>query len=219
MKILLIGASGHAKVIIDVLERAEQHEIVGLIAEDPPTDPTFSCYPILGRLDDLVRLSVEHSVESLVAAVGDNFSRSEVIRRASELAPTVGFVSCIHPSAQIARCAEIGEGTVIMAGAIVNSGTHVGRHCIINTGACVDHDCVLGDFVSIAPGAILGGNVRVGDCSAVSLGASVIHGISIGADAVVGAGAVVVRNVESNVVVYGTPARVVRPRVKGQRYL
>ena len=106
-----------------------------------------------------------------------------------------------------------------MAGAVINSGTQVGRHCIVNTSARVDHDSVLGDFVSVAPGATLGGSVHVGEYSAISLGASVIHGITIGHDTVIGAGAVVVRNVDSNVVAYGVPARVVRRRERGQRYL
>ena len=219
MKILILGASGHAKVIIDLIEKAGQHEVVGLVAEDRTDDGTFCGYPVAGGIQDLARVCDDYKVECLVAGIGDNFSRSEVIRRASEIRPDSRFASASHPSAQIARCVQIGEGTVVMAGAIVNSGTQIGRHCIINTGASVDHDSVLGDFVSIAPGAALGGNVRVGNCSAVSLGASVIHGISIGEDTVIGAGAVVVRDIKSNVVAYGVPARVIRQRVRGQKYL
>ncbi len=219
MRILILGASGHARVILDSIERAGEHQVVGLVAEDRTDDGTFCGYPLVGGIGDLGRVCDEYDVEGLLAGVGDNFTRSEMIRQASEIAPSIAFVNCVHPSAQIGRCAEIGEGSAIMAGAVVNSGTQIGRHCIVNTGARVDHDCVLGDFVSIAPGATLGGNVRVGNCSAVSLGASVIHGITIGDDTVVGAGAVVVRNVGSNVVAYGTPARVVRSRVRGQRYL
>jgi sugar O-acyltransferase (sialic acid O-acetyltransferase NeuD family) len=219
MKILILGASGHARVIIDLIEKGGLHEVVGLIAEDGTDGCTFGGYPVIIGIHDLAKVCEEYQVQRLVAGVGDNWSRSEVIRRATEIMPAGQFVSSSHPSAQIGRHVEIGQGTVVMAGAVVNSGTQIGRHCIINTGACVDHDSVLGDFVSIAPGATLGGSVHVGSRSAVSLGASVVHGITIGQDTVIGAGAVVVRDIGSNVVAYGTPARVIRQRTPGERYL
>jgi len=219
MKILILGASGHAKVIINLIELAGQHEVVGLVAEDRPEDGTFCGYPVVGGVEDLDAVCREYAVAGLVAGVGDNFRRSEVIRRATEICPDSRFVSAAHPSAQIAGDVELGVGTVVMAGAVLNPGMQVGRHCIVNTGACVDHDGLLSDFVSVAPGATLGGNVRVGEGSAISLGASVIHGITIGADTVIGAGAVVVRDIPANVVAYGVPARVIRSRAKGDRYL
>lgn len=219
MKILILGASGHAKVIIDLIERAGEHQVVGLVAEDRPDNGTFCGYPVAGGIEELAAVCDDLAVEGLVAGVGDNWRRSEVIRRACEIRPGSRFVSASHPAAQIAHGVELGEGTVVMAGAVVNSGTQIGRHCIINTGACVDHDSVLGDFVSIAPGATLGGSVRVGTGSAISLGANVIHGITIGEDTVIGAGAVVVRPVPGNVVAYGVPARIIRARTRSQRYL
>jgi sugar O-acyltransferase (sialic acid O-acetyltransferase NeuD family) len=219
MRIIIVGASGHAQVIIDSIERAGDHQIAGCVAENHPGKRTFFGCPLLGGLAVLATVFALHNAEALIAAVGDNDKRAAVVRRVSEMMPATPFVKCIHPSAQIGRCVEIGEGTVVMAGAIINSGTQVGRHCIVNTAARVDHDCVLGDFVSVAPGATLGGNVHVGEYSAISLGASVIHGITIGHDTVIGAGAVVVRNVESNVVAYGVPARVIRHRERGDRYL
>lgn len=219
MRILLIGASGHAKVIIDIIERAGEHEIVGLITAEQRHDPIFNGYPILGGFDSLPEISEERNVEGLIAAVGDNWSRSEVVRRVADLLPTCDFVTCTHPSAQIARCVEIGSGTVIMAGAVVNSGSCIGRHCIINTRASLDHDSVIGEFASIAPGATVGGNVHIGDYSAISLGSNIIHGLTIGEHTVIGAGSAVVSDVPSYVVAYGTPARVIRERQKGQRYL
>lgn len=219
MKILLIGASGHAKVIIDAIEKAGEHDIVGLITEEPRYDCRFCGYPVLGGFDNLPHISEEHEPGGLIAAVGDNWNRGEVARRVREYLPAIDFITSVHPSAQIAPCVEIGTGTVIMAGAVVNSGSCIGRHCVINTRASIDHDSVVGEFVSIAPGATLGGNVRIGDYSAISLGANVIHGLTIGEHTVVGAGSTVVRDVPSFVVAYGTPARVIRERQKGQRYL
>ena len=219
MRIILLGASGHARVILDSLERAAQHVVVGLLAEDLGGTSTFCGYPLFGGIAALAEVYASLKAEGLIAAVGDNAARAEFVSRASEIMSATLFATCIHPSAQIGRCVEIGEGTVVMAGAVINSGTQVGRHCIVNTSARVDHDSVLGDFVSVAPGATLGGSVHVGEHSAISLGANVIHGITIGHDTVIGAGAVVVRNVDSNVVAYGVPARVVRRRERGQRYL
>lgn len=113
----------------------------------------------------------------------------------------------------------VGEGTVLMAGSVVNSDTVIGKHCIVNTKASVDHDCDVSDFSSLAPGVTLGGTVTVGEFSAISVGASVAHSKVIGAHTVVGAGAVVVRDIPSLVVAYGIPARVVRARVQGDKYL
>ena len=219
MKLLLIGASGHAKVIIDMIDKAGAHEIIGLVAEDPTVDGMLCGYPILGGLDALPLISAERRFDGLIVAVGDNWRRSEVARRILTSLPAADFVSAIHPSAQIARCVDIGRGTVVMAGAVINSGCRIGQHCVVNTRASIDHDSVIGEFVSIAPAAALGGNVRVGDFSAICLGSMVIHGLNIGEHTVVGAGATVVRDVPSYVVAYGTPARVIRERRKGQRYL
>jgi sugar O-acyltransferase (sialic acid O-acetyltransferase NeuD family) len=219
MRILLMGASGHARVIIDMIERTAEHQIVGLIAESSPNELSVCGYPIVGDLQDLRRLACELRVERVIAAIGDNWSRSEVVRRAYDSVTAIQFVAVAHPSTQIARHVEIGAGTALMAGSIVNSGARIGKHCVVNTKASVDHDCVIGDFASIAPGATLGGNVRVGEFSAVSLGANVIHGVTVGAHTVIGAGSVVVNDVPDCAVAYGVPARVVRKRSVGERYL
>ena len=219
MRILLMGASGHARVIIDMVQRTGHDEIVGLVNDGSRDDPELCGYPILGALHDLRRLACELRVDRVIAAVGDNWSRGQVVKRAHESLADIQFVTVAHPSTQIARCVEIGGGTALMAGVVVNSGTRIGKHCVVNTKASIDHDCVVGDFASIAPGATLGGNVRIGEFSAVSLGANVIHGITVGAHTVIGAGAVVVNDVPSNSIAYGVPARVVRTRDVGERYL
>ena len=219
MRILLMGASGHARVIIDIIERTAEHQVVGLIAESSPNESSVCGYPIVGDLRDLRRLACELRVERVIAAVGDNWSRGEVVRRAYDSVTDIQFVSVAHPSTQIARNVEISAGTVLMAGSIVNTGARIGKHCVVNTKASVDHDCIVGDFVSIAPGATLGGNVRVGEFSAVSLGANVIHGVTVGAHTVIGAGSVVVKDVPDCAIAYGVPARVVRMRSVGERYL
>jgi sugar O-acyltransferase (sialic acid O-acetyltransferase NeuD family) len=213
-KILIIGASGHAKVIIDIVELEGKYAIGGILDKNAPKGITFCGYEILGRDDDSAQFEGRYA--GAIIAVGDNFMRSIV---AAKVGRHLSFVSAIHPSATIARDAKIGPGTVIMAGARVNPGCAIGEHCILNTGSSLDHDSTLDDFASLAPGAITGGNCHIGEQSAISIGAVLRHGITIGQDTVVGAGALVLENIPANVVAYGTPARTIRERNRGDKYL
>jgi sugar O-acyltransferase (sialic acid O-acetyltransferase NeuD family) len=215
--VIVIGASGHAKVVIDVLASSDQR-VVGLVDRDKPIGSTHFGHPILGIEANLPSLLARYDAMPIVA-IGDNWVRSQVVARVRALVPEVTFAKAVHPNACIANGAVVGEGTVVMAGAVVNPDTRIGAHCIVNTKASIDHDGEMNDFSSIAPGATLGGSVRVGAFAAISLGASVIHGRSIGEHVVVGAGAVVIDDIPARSVAYGVPARVVRARAPGDRYL
>ena len=163
---------------------------------------------------------MEAGVASLgIVAIGDNWTRARVVARIRELQPDFQFVTAIHPDVCVARDVSIGEGTVVMAGAVVNTGTRIGAFCILNTRCSVDHECTLGEFSSVAPGVVTGGCVAIGPFSAVGIGATLIHEVRIGEHTVVGAGATVVNDVPDHVVVYGTPARFVRSREAGEPYL
>ncbi|MFB9325054.1 acetyltransferase [Paenibacillus aurantiacus] len=214
-KIVLLGSGGHAKVVIDIVELAGEYEVLGLLDDHRPAGTVVCGYEVLGPLELLGSVQAD----GCIAAVGDNATRERIVRRAEALAPGLPFVAAVHPKAVIARSASLGEGTVVMAGAVVNGDTSVGKHAIINTNASIDHDSVLGDYVSVAPRAATGGGVRIGSHAAISIGATIIHGIAIGEHAVIGAGATVVSPIESFAVAYGTPARVVRRREAGERYL
>jgi sugar O-acyltransferase (sialic acid O-acetyltransferase NeuD family) len=219
-KILLFGASGHAKVVIDILEKSGLWDIVGIIdGRRADTEATVYGHKVLGSDEDLPRIAQEMSVDHGIIAVGDNFRRAKIRQKILGLCPEFKFGSAIHPGSVIARGVSVGEGTVIMAGAVVNSDTRIGRFCIVNTNASMDHDSQLEDFASLAPGAVLGGNVTIGAFSAVSLGAMVKHGIAIGEHSVVGAGAIVMRDVQAYCVCYGQPSRFVRARQPGDSYL
>lgn len=212
--ILIFGTGGHAKVVIDLIEKAGVYRIAGLVAKGAGTREFFG-YPVLGRDEDLPGLAPRLGI----VAIGDNWIRRSAVAAISKLCPDFKFVSAVHPSAQIGRAVQIGEGSVIMAGVCINSDTQIGAHCIVNTGARVDHDNLMGDYASIAPGATTGGQVRLGELSALGLGASVIQGIEIGSHTVIGAGAVVVEPLPANVVAYGAPCRKIRERTSGQPYL
>ena len=218
-RVLIVGSSGHARVIVDIIERAGLHEIVGLLDDSKSKDAIEIGYPILGGVGDLPDLVRRHNPEGYFIAVGDNWNRGLIAARVQSLAPALSAVTAIHPGAEIARSAAVREGTAVMAGAIINSGASVGRFCIVNTRASLDHDCRLEDFSSVGPGATLAGNVRVGAYSAVCLQACAAEKTSIGSHSVVGAGSVVLHDLPDEVLAYGTPARVIRSRSKSDRYL
>lgn len=194
-------------------------EIAGLIVSDLPAGTPRFGYKVLGSEADLPALIERHGIQAGAIAVGENWARSQFLVRIRNMAPALPFVTAMHPSAQIGRDVTIGEGTVIMAGAVMTSGSRIGPFCIVNTKASLDHDGCMGAFASLAPGVTVGGNVTIGDFSAVSLGASIIHGVRIGSHSVIGAGAVVIRDIPDRVVAFGVPAVVVRSRNPDESYL
>jgi sugar O-acyltransferase (sialic acid O-acetyltransferase NeuD family) len=217
--IVIIGSSGHAKVIIDIVQQEGKVNVVGLLDRFRPIGEKALGYPILGKEEDLPELMNRHVLNGAIVAIGDNFLRSKVAARIKEICPDLPFVCAVHPKASIAREVSIGEGTVVMAGVSINPCSSVGRFCILNTNSSLDHDSILEDFSSLAPGATTGGNCRIGQYSTVGIGAVLIHGIDIGENTVIGAGSLVMKSIGSFVVAYGSPARVIRNRKQGDKYL
>jgi sugar O-acyltransferase (sialic acid O-acetyltransferase NeuD family) len=176
---------------------------VGLVDDRPATAGTeLLGYRVLGGREVLAHH--ERSAYAIVA-IGAPDARAAWQAHLEDRGFRVATL--VHPSAQIGREVWIGAGTVLMAGAIVNSGSRIGRGVIINTASSIDHDCEIGDFAHIAPGARLAGGVRVGEQSHIGIGAVVLQNRTVGPRAVVGAGAAVVRSVPEGVTVTGVPAR------------
>lgn len=192
----LFGASGHAKVIMDILE--SQGDSVGVLYDDSP-----HCSDIHGHR--VIEASKTEVVGPLIVSVGHNLSRAEIASRYK-----TEYARAVHKNAIVSETAEIGNGTVVMQGAIIQADATVGNHCIINTGASVDHECKIGDFVHISPHATLCGNVSVGEGSWVGAGATVIPGIKIGRRCTIGAGSVVVRDIPDGATAYGNPCKIKR---------
>lgn len=215
--LIIIGASGHGKVICDAARRAGW-TVLGFLDRDPPA-AEWCGRPVLGDDTGIARLLSEHPEARIVVGVGDNSMRRSQVGRVVARAPGCGFAAVVHPSAVIAEGVEIGPGSVVMAGAILNPGVRVGAHCIVNTGAIVEHDCELGDYATVSPGASLGGGVRLGEGCVVGIGATVLHGRAIGDHTVAGAGALVTKDLPAGVVAYGVPAKVIRARAAGEGYL
>jgi sugar O-acyltransferase (sialic acid O-acetyltransferase NeuD family) len=219
LKLLVIGSSGHASVLVDAIELTDGYEIAGYVDDTLPSGTVRRGYPVLGGLKDAARICAEQVIKDVVAAIGDNWWRRKVYSDLIEKCPNLRFPIIKHPSAIVASSAEIGKGAAILAGSHVGPGSRVGEFCIINTGSSLDHDCTMHDFSSIAPGVFMGGLVKIGECSAIGVGASISDRISIGNHAVIGTGAVVVRNIADFVVAYGNPARVHRSRPEGEAYV
>lgn len=215
--IVVYGAGGHAKAVIDAIEKAGLYHIVGLLDGFKTAGTFVYGYEILG--DESWLASNAESISSGIVAVGDNWSRSRIAAAITSLNPAFTFITAVHPASSIAKGASIGEGTVVMAGAVINSDTRIGDHCVLYPNTSVDHDCTVGSFVTFAPKAATGGNVNIGNYSVISLGANIIHGRTIGEHTVIGAGSTVLSDIGSHAIAYGTPARLVRKREPGERYL
>lgn len=206
-QVLVYGASGHAKVVMDIIEEQGRYKIVGLIDDDPKLQGQKFCgYRIVGGFDQLNGNTYKGYY--IIIAVGENRARKKLCKKLASL--EYQFIAAVHPSAQIGKNVFIGSGTMIMANVVVNPDTKVGAHVILNTGATIDHDCVIGDFVHISPGVHIAGNVVIGKLSHIGIGVNIIQGVKIGENSLIGAGAAVVEDIPDDVIAVGVPAKVIK---------
>jgi acetyltransferase EpsM len=208
-KIMIWGASSHAMVVADIVKQINAYELVGFLDDINPErrNSLFCGFPILGgreQLDNLKRIGVSHIIFG--------FGNCEARLKLSEMVRSHGFAlaTAVHPRSIIAEDVFIGTGTVIVAGAVVNTGARIGENVIINTLASVDHECVVEDGVHICPGVHLAGRVIIGRESWLSIGVIVMDRIRIGARTMIGAGSVVVKDMSAESLAYGVPAKVIR---------
>lgn len=204
---IVLGAGGHAKVVIASLRAAGRSP--SMVLDD---DPRRWGTQVLGvRVEGPIERCRQLGPHEAILAIGDNATRR---RLAAELADVADLTWCIatHPAASVDPTVRLGPGTVVFAGAVVQPDAVIGNHVIVNTAASVDHDCVLADFVHVGPGSHLAGQVRVGEGSLLGIGSIVLPAGSVGAWAVVGAGATVTKAVLDGWSVVGTPARRVGAR-------
>ena len=191
MKLTIIGASGHGRVVADIAKQCGYDEIEFL--DDDVLLQVCGGYPVVGTTNKPVDNDV-------FVAIGN----AEIRKKLTEGRNTV---TLIHPDAVIADDVEIGAGTVVMAGAIINPGTKIGQGVIINTSSSVDHDCIVGDYSHVAVGAHLCGTVRVGDNTWIGAGATVSNNVNICGGCTIGAGAIVIKDIDETGVYVGVPAR------------
>ena len=195
----LFGASGHCKVVIDIIQKSNLDVIDSIIDDNPNKDEINNIKIIKTPNYDFFK------DKSLIISIGNNLIRKKIAGLISS-----NYLTAIHPNSIIATHVTIEKGSVIMAGAILNPNVKVGKHCIVNTGAVIEHDCFLSDFVHISPNAALAGNVFVGEGSQIGIGAVIIQGVKIGNWVTIGAGAVILNDVPDFAVIVGNPGRIIK---------
>lgn len=189
-RLTIIGASGHGKVVADIAKHCGYDEI--LFLDDDESLSHCGIYPVIGKTDKEVD-------GDIIVAIGNAGIRKRIMHGRK-------FVTLIHPDAIIADDVEIGEGTVVMAGVVINSGTRVGRGCIINTSSSIDHDCRVGDYCHISVGAHLCRTVAVEEGTWIGAGATISNNISICGGCMIGAGTVVINSIKEEGTYIGVPA-------------
>ena len=197
--IYIIGASGHAKVVISLIRECG-YKCLGFYDDNKELLHTTVCgIPVLGAVSELPDVAEN----SAVIAIGDNKIREQIAGKFKE----IRWVTLVHPYSWVDKSVEIGEGSVIFAGAVIQPDVKIGRHSIINTSASIDHDCKIGDFTHIAPGCHICGAAEIGNKILLGVGTSVIPCVKIADDIIIGAGSVVINDLIHKALYVGTPAR------------
>lgn len=200
-KLLIIGASGHGKVIADIALKMNMWKTIAFLDDDENTKISMGIEVIGTSLDAFKNIKDC----DIFIAIGNNNVREKIQDKLLKAGANIPVL--IHPSAVIAEQVELGEGTVVMAGAVINCCTKIGRGCIINTGATIDHDNYLDDYVHISPGVHTAGTVKIGKGTWLGIGSVISNNICIASNCKVGAGAVLLKDILETGTYVGVPAR------------
>lgn len=219
MKVVLIGGGTQLSYSIDIIEKQGLHSIIGILDSDKEIGAEFFGYKIIGRQESISDIITIYGIEGCIITIGDNWSRKKIYQQISNLAPNLSWPNAIHPSVIIANYVTIGKGILVMAGVIINSGATIGDFTNFYTNCNIEHDCHIDDFSSVSAGVVLGGKVKIGKYSAISLNATVFDRLIIGDNSVIGAASLVTKNIPDNVLAYGNPAKIIRSRVEGEKFL
>lgn len=198
-KLVIIGASGHGKVVADIAQKNGYNEILFLDDNDNLTQ--CGTFPVVGKVKDCLL----YADADFFVAIGNANIRKNIQTKLQQANCSIAIL--IHPKAVIADTVTIGRGTAIMAGAVINSDTQVGEGCIINTCSSIDHDCIINNYVHVSVGSHLAGTVEIGEKTWIGAGATVINNIKICKECMIGAGAVVVKEINENGTYMGVPAK------------
>jgi sugar O-acyltransferase (sialic acid O-acetyltransferase NeuD family) len=206
-KILLIGAGGHCKVVLDLLLQIKEYEIAGILDLKENLGAGVFGVPVIGTDADLPRFfksGIRHCFIS-VGSVGNPHLRIKLYN----LAKKSGFVfpNLISLNAKVSSHVILGKGNYIAPGVVINAGTQIGNNCILNTGAIIEHDCKIGNFVHLSPGSVLSGGVNIGDNCHIGTGSVIIQNVQIAEETIIGAGSVVMKNIRKGMVAYGNPCK------------
>lgn len=197
--VIIIGASGHGKVIADIIMKSGDL-VKGFLDDNNEMDNMFCDFPVLGKIE---KYELYLNGYEFIVAIGNADIREKITKKLAN----VKWYTAVHPTAVISDIdVVIREGTVVMANAVINSGAHIGKHCIINTSTVVEHDNLIDDYVHISVGAKLAGNVHIGRNTWVGIGSTIKNNLFICDNCMIGAGAVVVNDIEFSGIYIGVPA-------------
>lgn len=210
MKIAIVGAGGHARIIFEILSCDRNMEVVAFVDNVMKgRDEQIMGIPVIGDHSILPKL-VENGVTAAIIAVGDNEVRAVYFEKLRNMG--LDLVNAIHPTAYLSPTAKIGSGVVIAMRATISTGTMIGDNVIINTGAIIDHENEIGDHVHISPGCSIAGRVTIRRGVHLGIGTVVREYVTIGENTIVGAGSVVLEDISDNVVAVGVPAKIIRQK-------
>jgi sugar O-acyltransferase (sialic acid O-acetyltransferase NeuD family) len=200
-KLLIIGASGHGKVVADIALKMNNWNSIKFIDDDKSLKSSLGL-DIVGTSVDINKFISEYDV---FVGVGNNIVRKNIIEKLEKLGATIPVL--IHPTAIIGKEVMVDSGTVVMAGTVINSSTSIGKGCIVNTGSTIDHDNIIEDYVHISPGAHLAGSVSIGEGTWIGVGSIISNNIIVCKNCTVGAGGVVVKNITEVGTYIGVPVK------------
>lgn len=207
--LLILGAGGHGRVVLDIVLAARSHRVVGFLDNNADIHGRrIDGVPVLGAISDLRRVADQHGVRDVLIAIGDNGVRRGLAREAEQMGLTLA--SAVHPSASLAHNARIGRNVVVAAGVVVCANCQIGDSVILNTGCIADHQTMIGEGSHICPGVRIAGRVVVESGTFVGIGATIVPRVKLGCESIVGAGSVVLDDVESMATVVGVPARPIK---------
>ncbi len=214
MRVIFWGASGHAKVLKECLSYIPQYQLVALFDNNPYQSAPYIDTPVYIGLKGFTQWISDKDRKDIwfLIAIGGDKGKDRVDIHDFLIGQNLKPLTIIHPTAFLASNTHISTSCQVLAGASVCVEANLGIQTIVNTNASIDHECQIGKGVHIAPGATLGGCVEVGDFSMIAIGATVLPNIKIGTNSIVGAGSVVTKDIPDNVIAYGNPARVIKPR-------
>jgi sugar O-acyltransferase (sialic acid O-acetyltransferase NeuD family) len=207
-KVYVYGASGHGKVVADIMLACKDSRLAGFVDDRAELRCTRVLgLPVFGD-GHWLQQEAERTPVAVALGVGDNCARQRVAEKC--LAWGMELVTLVHPTAEVSESAQLGPGTVVMAQAVINPDAVTANGVIVNTAAVVEHDVEIGEYAHVCPNAAMGGASQLGKFSQLGIGAVVNQSVRIGIYTIVGAGAVVVRDIPDRVVAFGVPAQVHR---------
>ncbi len=209
MDVVILGAGGHGKVVLDILRARNEYTVVGFLdADRSMAGSTVGDIPVLGAMNLLPKLRQQRKIAGAIVAIGNNRTRRSCAAVVAEHG--VELINAIHPAATISPSATIGRNVVVAAGAVVCVDARIADSVIVNTSAVIDHEAEIGEAAHIAPGALIAGRVHVGAGAFIGLGAMIIQCLKIGDESIIGAGSVVIRDLPARVTAVGVPATVIK---------